>query len=105
MPRTLRSTSVVPASRSSAAICWEAADWVKESASAAAENEPRWATSRRTRMRRTSSISITYTDPVKASFELMEPVRHIALTDQAPAALKGHDHADHLPPRFIRRHA
>ena len=42
MPRTLRSTSVVPASRSSAAICCETADWVKERASAAAENEPRW---------------------------------------------------------------
>ena len=56
-PRALRSTRTAPASRSSAAICWETADWVKESDSAAAENEPCTATSRRTRMRRTSSIS------------------------------------------------
>ena len=71
MPRTLRSTSVVPASRSSAAICCETADCVNESASAAAENEPWCATSRRTRMRRTSSISAAYTGPLERSFELM----------------------------------
>jgi hypothetical protein len=70
-PRALRSTSVAPASRSSAAICCETADWVNDSASAAAENEPRWATSRSTRMRRTSSISGTYTTTGKPSFALM----------------------------------
>ena len=36
-----------------------------------AENEPRTATSRSTRMRRTSSISRTYTTARKRSFELM----------------------------------
>ena len=61
IPRALRWTSVQPASRSSAAICCEMADCVKESASAAAQNEPRTATSRSTRMRRTSSIRRTYT--------------------------------------------
>ena len=35
-----RCSSVVPVSFSSAAICWLTADWVKLSASAAAENEP-----------------------------------------------------------------
>ena len=57
IPRALRWTSEQPASRSSAAICCEMADCVKESASAAALNEPRTATSLSTRMRRTSSIS------------------------------------------------
>ena len=47
-------------SRSRAATCWEIADWVKFSDSAAAENEPQEATSRRTRMRRTSSIRAAY---------------------------------------------
>ena len=70
-PREPRSTSWVPVSRSSAATCWEIADWVKFSASAAAENEPRAATSRRTRMRRTSSISTAYRQAQKSSFGLM----------------------------------
>src|SRR5215210_5051887 len=76
MPRTLRSTSVVPASRSSAAICCDTADCVNESASAAAEKEPRWATSRRTRMRRTSSIRTAYTNRRQASFALMPGAPH-----------------------------
>ena len=59
-PREPRSTSCVPVSRSSAATCWEIADWVKESASAAAENEPRAATSLSTLIRRTSSIRGAY---------------------------------------------
>ena len=41
IPRALRWTSVQPASRSSAAICCEMADCVKERDSAAALNEPR----------------------------------------------------------------
>ena len=60
-PRALRCTRTAPASRSSAAICCEIADCVNDSDSAAAENEPRTATSRRTRRRRTSSIRATYT--------------------------------------------
>ena len=55
--RTPRSTSLVPASRSRAATCWLTADWVNDSASAAAANEPRAATARSTRRRRGSSIS------------------------------------------------
>ena len=39
-PRALRCTRMVPVSRSSAAICCETADCVKERASAAAEKEP-----------------------------------------------------------------
>ena len=70
-PRRPRSTSWVPVSRSSAATCWEIADWVKLSASAAAENEPQEATSRRTRMRRTSSIRTAYRSPKMSSFGLM----------------------------------
>ena len=66
-PRALRCTSVVPASRSSAAICCETADCVNDSASAAAENEPRMATSRSTRMRRTSSITATYTTRLRTA--------------------------------------
>ncbi len=83
-PRALRSTSTAPASRSSAAICWETADWVKESDSAAAENEPRRATSRRTRMRRTSSISATYTSPRERSFVLMALVADTDCTPSPP---------------------
>ncbi len=71
-PRALRSSSVVPASRSSAATCWLTADWVKDRASAAAENEPRRATSRSTFSRRTSSISRAYRTPKEASFALMQ---------------------------------
>jgi hypothetical protein len=48
---------------------------VNDSASAAAENEPRTATSRSTRMRRTSSISQTYTTGSKRSFALMAASR------------------------------
>ena len=74
-PRARRCTSVVPASRSSAAICWETADCVNDSASAAAENDPWTATSRRTLMRRTSSISRTYISPSERSFDLMPACR------------------------------
>src|SRR3954447_14710074 len=70
-PRALRCTSVHPASRSSAAICCEIADCVNDSDSAAALNEPRTATSRSTRRRRTSSISRAYSTAWKRSFELM----------------------------------
>jgi hypothetical protein len=47
---------------------------VKLRASAAAEKEPRAATSRSTFMRRTSSIRAAYRMPQKASFELMQVV-------------------------------
>ena len=56
-PRGVRSSSWVPVSRSRAATCWLTADWVNDSDSAAAENEPQVATSRKTLMRLTSSIS------------------------------------------------
>jgi hypothetical protein len=59
-----------PASCGPHGFC-ETADCVNDSASAAAENEPRTATSRSTRMRRTSSIRSTYTTPRERSFELM----------------------------------
>ena len=59
-PRRPRSTSWVPVSRSSAATCCDIADCVKLSASAAAEKDPHAATSRRTRIRRTSSIRAAY---------------------------------------------
>src|SRR3954469_1607026 len=58
--RLPRSTRGKPTSRSSAATCWLTADCVRASASAAAENEPRVATSAKARSRRTSSISATY---------------------------------------------
>jgi hypothetical protein len=50
-PRARRSTSAAPASRSSAATCWETADGEYDSASAAPASEPERATSRRTRSR------------------------------------------------------
>ena len=55
-PRPLRSTTGWPTSRSSAASCWETADGVRWSTSAAAASVPCSATSRRTRRRRTSII-------------------------------------------------
>src|SRR5215211_409758 len=70
-PRGLRSTSLAPVSRSSAATCCEIADCVKDNASAAAEKEPRVATSRRTFIRRTSSIRGAYRSYRTSSFELM----------------------------------
>ena len=70
-PRDRRSTSCVPVSRSSAATCWLTADWVKLSASAAAENEPWAATSRKTFIRRTSSISTAYRRVKQVSLGLM----------------------------------
>ena len=76
-PRAPRSSRVVPVSRSSAATCCEMADWVNDSDSAAAENEPRAATSRRTFMRRTSSISPAYRGVRRLSFELMPLRCHI----------------------------
>ena len=51
--RLARSTTVWPTARSSAEMCWLTADCVMPSASAAAENEPRSATSVSTRSRRT----------------------------------------------------
>jgi hypothetical protein len=44
---------------------------VNDRASAAAENEPLIATSRSTRMRRTSNMSRTYTSLCERSFALM----------------------------------
>src|SRR4051794_25134531 len=82
-PRALRSTRGMPASRSSAAICWETADCVKCSASAAAEKEPRAATSRSTFKRRTSSITRTYSTLDERSFELIAPVAENALTNRS----------------------
>src|SRR5918993_924217 len=73
-PRDRRSTSWVPASRSSAAMCWLTADCVKLSASAAAEKEPCAATSRRTLMRRMSSISTAYRPVKQLSLGLMVPI-------------------------------
>src|SRR5215217_3225553 len=70
-PRALRCTRIVPVSRSSAAICCETADWVNERDSAAAEKDPWMATSRRTRMRRTSSISEAYSTADDMSLGLM----------------------------------
>ena len=58
--REPRSTTGVPTSRSSAAMCWLTADCVRDNASAAAEKEPRAAISDNTRNLRTSSISATY---------------------------------------------
>ena len=49
-----------PAWRSSAAICWETAGWVSDSASAARENEPSLATSRKVSTRRGSIIDSAY---------------------------------------------
>jgi hypothetical protein len=40
-------------------------------------------------MRRTSSISRTYTDPVKASFELIRANRHIEAHTQSRATVSG----------------
>ena len=62
-PRLLRSTSVVPARFSSAAICWETADCVYASASAAAENEPCSATDLSTLSCLTSSINHSLSKP------------------------------------------
>ena len=98
-PRALRSTSTAPASRSSAAICCEIADWVNDSDSAAAEKEPRRATSRRTRMRRTSSISATYTRYAQRSFVLMGDDGRTC--SQSPNPPQGAHHAE---PRSNRRH-
>src|SRR3954447_26015311 len=55
MPRAVRSSSCAPASRSSAATWRETAGCVKLSASAAADSEPRWTTSRKTSRRAASS--------------------------------------------------
>ena len=100
-PRALRSTSTVPASRSSAAICCEMADWVKDRESAAAENEPRRATSRSTRMRRTSSMSETYSTARQLSFELMAPGSHThSCSPRRPPTKEPR----HVPPRSSRRH-
>jgi hypothetical protein len=102
----LRSTRTAPASRSRAAICCETADWVKESASAAAENEPRVATSLRTFMRRTSSISATYTTTRKTSFVLMRSIRQRG-SHKPPAPTVGRSmivssHPTHHPSVVIR---
>ena len=70
-PRLLRSTSVAPAVFSRAAICWEIAGWVYESASAAAEKEPRSETALRTRSCLTSNITPAYRSQQKSEFELM----------------------------------
>src|SRR5919198_390448 len=75
--------------RSSAAICWEIADWVNDRASAAAEKEPRTATSRRTRIRRTSSIRWTYSSPTKCSFVLMEASPHHGAHEPPPSPVTG----------------
>ena len=55
-PRASRSKSLVPICFSSRATCWDTAGWVNVRASAAAENEPRAATSRKVSRRRRSSI-------------------------------------------------
>ena len=73
-PREKRSTSWVPVSRSSAAMCWLTADCVKLSASAAAENEPLAATSRSTFILRMSSISTAYRRVKQVSLGLMEAI-------------------------------
>jgi hypothetical protein len=59
-PSLVRSSRGIPTSRSRTAICWLTADCERCSDSAAAENEPRAITSRRTLIRLTSSISTTY---------------------------------------------
>ena len=59
-PRRPRSRRVTPISASSAAMDWDTADCVYESESAAAENDPRLATSLKTRRRWGFSISRAY---------------------------------------------
>ncbi len=60
-PRRPRTTSGAPVSASSRAIDCETADWVYDSDSAAAENDPRPTTSHRTWSRAKFSISKSYT--------------------------------------------
>src|ERR1700733_3611272 len=57
IPRGTRSSSGTPTSRSRIAICWETAGWVRNSAVAAAVNEPPSATAAKMRSRRRSSIA------------------------------------------------
>ena len=72
-PRASRTSRRVPSWRSRRAICWEMAGWVKESAVAASENEPRVATSRKTDSRRASNITPAYQSEKATSLEFIWP--------------------------------
>ena len=113
MPRPLRSSTGWPTSRSSAASCWDTADGVRCSASAAAASVPCWATSRRTRRRRASIIQAQLTgSAAQCLLALMSrrrrmlacmPARSVALVVLV-AAVWGvnfvviHVGLDHFPP-------
>ena len=88
MPRTLRSTSVVPASRSSAAICCETADCVNESASAAAGE--RAVLGDRPEPPACGDVEHQRSllpGPIQPSFELMGPVLQIGIHSSPPSSV------------------
>jgi hypothetical protein len=78
MPRGVRSSSCAPASRSSVAIWRDTAGWVKLSASAAAEIEPRSATARKTLRRAASNMTAGYTFTTFVAGAVMARVMRLA---------------------------
>jgi hypothetical protein len=94
-PRASRASSRVPSWRSRRAICCEIAGCVKESATAASENDPRVATSRKTESSRASNITRRYQFKKARSLEFIAAREdHRPMTSSADLTLRGATAAD-----------